>query len=70
MIEQVPGLFTSAVILLHMHSSTKFTRRHAVNQISTLWLHTTWQQLLYSCILVPGTASCRTIHGVQSVATQ
>ena len=26
----------------------KLTHRHAVDQISTLWLHFTWQQLLYS----------------------
>ena len=50
-------------------SCTKLTRRHAVDQIGTLWLHSTWQQLLYSyiaSILVPS-AFCRTIHGVKSV---
>ena len=30
-------------------SYTKLTHHHTVDQISTLWLHSTWQQLLYSC---------------------
>ena len=38
-------------------SCTKLTRHHAVDQIGTLWLHSTWQQLLYSCSKYFG-ASC------------
>ena len=30
-------------------SCTDLARHHSVNQIGTLWLHSTYQQLLYSC---------------------
>ena len=46
-------------------SCTKLTRRHAVDQIGTLWLHSTWQQLLYSCSKYFGAKRCFLLNNTQ-----
>ena len=46
-------------------SCTKLTCRHAVDQIGTLWLHSTWQQLLYSCSKYFGVKHCFLLNNAQ-----
>ena len=56
------GIFSEMLVCGDITVTTKLTCCHAVNQIGTLWLHSTWQQLLYTVvasILVPSAASCR-----------
>ena len=47
---------------------TKLTCRHAVDQIGTLWLHSTWQQLLYSCSKYFGAKRCFLLNNVYQSA--
>ena len=41
-------------------SCTDLARCHSVNQIGTLWLHSTYT--VVAGILVPSATSCKTIH--------
>ena len=51
-------------------SCTKLTRCHAVDQIGTLWLHSTWQQLLYSCSKYFGAKYCFLLNNAQCKISQ
>ena len=51
-------------------SCTKLTRRHAVHQIGTLWLHSTWQQLLYSCSKYFGAKRCFLLNNARCKISQ
>ena len=51
-------------------SCTKLTRRHAVDRIGTLWLHSTWQQLLYSCSKYFGAKRCFLLNNARCKISQ
>ena len=51
-------------------SCTKLTRRHAVDQIGTLWLHSTWQQLLYNCSKYFGAKRCFLLNNARCKISQ
>ena len=51
-------------------SCTELTRCHAVDQISTLWLHFTWQQLLYSCSKYFGAKCCFLLNNARYKISQ
>ena len=49
---------------------TKLTCRHAVDRIGTLWLHSTWQQLLYSCSKYFGAKRCFLLNDARCKISQ
>ena len=51
-------------------SCAKLTHRHAVDQIGTLWLHSTWQQLLYSCSKYFGAKRCFLLNNARCKISQ
>ena len=51
-------------------SSTKLTCCHAVDQIGTLWVHSTWQQLLYSYSKYFGAQRCFVLNNAQCKISQ
>ena len=52
------GIFLEMLVCEDITVTIKPTCCHAVNQIGTLWLHSIWQQLLYSCSKYFGAKRC------------
>ena len=51
-------------------SCIKLTHCHAVDQIGTLWLQSTWQQLLYSYSKYFGVKHCFLLNNAQCKISQ
>ena len=51
-------------------SCAKPTCRHAIHQISALWVHSIWQQLLYSCSKYFDAKHCFLLNNTQSKISQ
>ena len=67
------GIFPEMVVCGNITvttSCTKLIHNHAVDQISTLWLHSTWQQLLYSCSKYFGAKHCLLLNNVRCKISQ
>ena len=49
---------------------TNLTCRHAIDQIGTLWFHSTWQKLLYSYSKYFGAQHCFVLNNAQCKISQ